>query len=195
LQRPCEDRRHHEKPVQLEINDGVIMKTLLCAAAGTAMLFAAGAAEAATVWATDVDWSNNGTVPGSNDRDNPLNALGAPDGDFLALGLTNADGTNPGFAVFSFGGVTFGAGASATAYEVTFNCTLAADGSCTYPESMEVFYGTDYAFGSNDFSDLADFTSAGEIFNGDAQMGATLIIPGTFTYIALVDTTLANFPG
>ena len=166
------------------------MKTILAAAAAALML--PGAASAATVFATAVDWSNNGTVGGANDRDDASNALGAPDGDFLALGLTNADGSNPGFAVFAFDGQTFGGG-DASVWELTFNCTPRQDGSCTYPESIDVYYGTDYAFGSHDFADLSDFTLAGTIFNADAQGGASLVIPGTFTYIALVDSTLANF--
>ena len=170
----------------------MIAKTLLAAASAAALL--TGVANAATVYATDIDWENNGTVGGNNDRDDETNALGAPDGDFLALGLSSLDGTNPGFAVFSFGGQTFGGG-DVTAYEVTFNCTVRQDGSCTYPESLAVYYGTDYAFGSHDFGDLADFSLAGEIFNADAQGGASLVIPGSFTYIALVDTTLTNFPG
>ena len=166
------------------------MKTLLAAAA----LVLPGAASAATVFATAVDWSNDGTVGGANDRDDASNALGAPDGDFLTLGLTNADGTNPGFAVFAFDGLTFGQ-SDATLWEITFNCRPNAGGACNMPEAVDVYYGTGYAFGGGDFADLADFTLAGTIFNGDAQGGASLIIPGTFTYIALVDSTLANFPG
>ena len=168
------------------------MKALLAAAASVALL--TGGAQAATGYATAHDWENNGTVGAQNDRDDETNALGAPDGDFLSLGLTEADGANPGFAVFGFGGLTYGEGSDVTAYEVTFNCTQAEDGSCTYPESLAVYYGTDYDFGSHDYSDLSDFTLAGEIFNGDAQGGASLLIPGSFTYIALVDTTLINFP-
>ena len=166
------------------------MKTLLAAAAA---LVLPGAASAATVFATAVDWSNNGTVGSANDRDDASNALGAPDGDFLTLGLTNADGTNPGFAVFAFDGLTFGQ-SDATLWEITFNCRPNANGACNMPEAVDVYYGTDYAFGSGDFADLSDFTLAGTIFNGDAQGGASLVIPGTFTYIALVDSTLANFP-
>ena len=166
----------------------------LSLALAAALGLGAAAAQAGTVYATDVDWRNNGTVGSNNDRDDASNALGAPDEAFVSLGLTGADGTNPGFAVFAFGGRTFGGG-TATGYEVTFNCRVRADGSCTYPESAMVYYGTDYAFGSHDFADLADFTPAGEILNADAQGGASLVIPGSFAYIALVDTTLARFPG
>lgn len=168
-----------------------MIKTL-CAAAATA-LFAFGAADAAVVYATDIDWQNNGTVGSSNDRDNPLNALGATDGKFTALGLSDPNGSNPGFAVFSFGGQTFN-GAAADIIEVTFNCRLQPSGACSYPESVAVYYGTDYAFGSHDYNDLADFTFAGELFNGNAQGGTSITIPGMFTYIALIDTSAANYP-
>ncbi|MBB4658647.1 putative porin [Parvularcula dongshanensis] len=166
----------------------------MAAGATSALAFAATTANAATVYASDVDWANNGTVGTSNDRDDATNALGAPDGAFLSLGLSDVGYTNPGFAVFSFDGMTFGAGSTTTAYEVTFNCSVRPSGACSYPESLAVLYGTDYAFGTHDAADLADFTYAGQLFNADAQSGASLIIPGTFTYIALVDTTLMNFP-
>ncbi|NNU14870.1 hypothetical protein HK107_00855 [Parvularcula sp. ZS-1/3] len=166
------------------------MKTLIAAALAAFTL--GSAAQATTIYADAVDWQNNGTVGSSNNRDNPLNALGAPDGSFLALGLTNADGSNPGFAVFSFGAsVVTG---PATVWEVTFNCRQQQDGSCSYPESVDVYYGTDYAFGSNDFSDLSDFTFAGTLFNGDANSGASVIVNDVFRYIALVDASKRDYP-
>ncbi|MEE4209323.1 MAG: hypothetical protein V2I43_08670 [Parvularcula sp.] len=169
-----------------------MLKTLTLAASAAAMLF--GAAEAAVYHATDIDWANNGTVGGSNDRDDETNALGAPNGDFLSIGLSNADGSNPGFAVFKFDNITFAAGSTASLFEVTFNCTQTNSGNCTYPESAEIWYGTDYNFGTHDIADIMDdFTLAGEIFNGDAQTGGQVFIPGTFTYIAVIDTTRSNF--
>lgn len=171
-----------------------MLKTLTAAVSATALLL--GAAQAAPIAATDVDWQNNGTVGTANDRDDETNALGGPNGDFLAIGLSNSDGTNPGFAVFKFDDITFAAGSTLTGYEVTFNCTQAGDGSCTYEESAAIYYGTDYDFGSHDISDVYDdFTFAGELLNGDAQTGAQVFIPGTFTYIAVIDTTKSNYPG
>jgi hypothetical protein len=171
-----------------------MIKTLTAAVSATALLL--GAAQAAPIPATDVDWENNGTVGGANDRDDETHALGFANGDFLSLGLTNADGSNPGFAVFKFDNTTFAAGSTATSFEVTFNCTQAGDGTCTYEESAEVWYGTDYDFGSHDINDVYDdFIKAGDILNGDAQItGAQVFIPGTFTYIAVIDSTRATHP-
>ena len=53
-------------------------------------------ANASMIYATDIDWANNGTIGGANDRNNPNNALGEADGAFTAIGLG-------GFSVFSFG--------------------------------------------------------------------------------------------
>lgn len=170
------------------------MKSVIAALTSASILALSGA-HAATIYATDVDWQNNGTVTDAQDRDTPSNSLGATDGKFLSLGLSNADGTNPGFAVFRFGdNEMIGAGVI-NLFEVTFNCTQAGDGSCTYNESVAVYYGTDYNFGSHDYSDLDDFSFAGEILNGDAQTGQSILVPGVFTYIALVDTTKSNYPG
>jgi hypothetical protein len=167
-----------------------MLKSLLAAAATLALGLSA---HANTIYAADIDWQNNGTVGSSNDRDNPLNALGGPDGRFLSLGLTSVDGSNPGFAVFNFGALVTG---PAMVWEVTFNCRPGTSGACSYPESLEVFYGMDYDFGSHDFADIMDdFISAGELFNQTAQNGATATIAGVFRYIALVDTSGRNFPG
>lgn len=155
-----------------------------------AVLAASTLSASAVTFATDVDWANNGTVPG--DRDNPADALGAPDGKFLSLGLTNADGTNPGFAVFTFGTPIVGTNA-ASVFEVTFVCN-GGGGVCTnHVEEVELLVGTagEYDFGSHDFSDLSDFTSVGFLDNGDAQTGASIIISGSFTYLALVDRSVA----
>ncbi|MEM1381604.1 MAG: hypothetical protein AAGH41_13370 [Pseudomonadota bacterium] len=146
-------------------------------------------ASAATIYATAVDWVNNGTTTSANNRDNPVNALGAPDGSFLALGLSTPN--NPGFAVFSFGQQFQGA---VSVIEVTFGCQLLSSGACSHSESVDVLAGDDYAFGSNDFSDLSDFTFVGSIINGMAQGGTSLALPGSFTYLAIVDTTRTLFP-
>ncbi|MEO1656887.1 MAG: hypothetical protein AAFR65_04130 [Pseudomonadota bacterium] len=178
------------------------MKKLLISAAAAAAALV-GAAQAAPIYADNIIWTNNGTVGSSNDRDNPDNGLGAPDDDFFALGLTDADGSNPGFAVFSFnGGQEFAAG-TATAYEVTFGCPDSTTGSCSYPESAKVYYGTadiDFSSITNamDFDTLAannaDFGYADEIFNGDAQTGASVMINAPFSYLVLVDSSVSNFP-
>lgn len=165
-----------------------MLRTTIAALA--ALTFGA-TAHAGTVYATDIDWANNGTVGSSNDRDNPLNALGAPDNKFVSLGLSNGDGSNPGFAVFDFGGTL--ASGLAQVWEVTFGCST--NGCTHYPESVEVWVGTDYMFGTHNFADVMDdFTFAGELFNSDAQMGTGVLINQAFRYIALVDSSKKNFP-
>ncbi len=67
-------------------------------------------AQAGTLYATDVIWTNNGTVGSGNNRDVKANALGAPDQKFLSLG-------KGGMADFTFGQLFTGPGVS---YEVTF---------------------------------------------------------------------------
>lgn len=168
-----------------------MIKALLSTAAAMTL---GVSAQAATIYASAIDWENNGTVGSSNGRNIETNALGAPDGSFLSLGLTNSDGSNPGFAVFAFADLILGA-SEASVWEVTFNCSPRQDGACTYPESVEVWFGDDYDFGSHDFSDLSDFTLAGELFNADSQSGESLTIGVGFTYLALVDTSARNFPG
>lgn len=152
-------------------------------AAAFAAFAAAGAAQAATIsYATAIDWSNNGTVTSANNRDVASNALGSPDGAFLSLGLSSVG--NPGFAVFEFGGEFMSSG---VVIETTFVCNGAGPLCSNHPEQVEILVGNDYAFGSNDFSDLSDFTSLGFVSNSDAQSGAAFAIPGTFMYLALVD--------
>jgi len=143
------------------------------------------AADAATLtFATAVDWANNGTVGSANNRNVAANALGAPDGAFLSLGLTSAAST--GFAVFDFGGRFTTQG---VVVETTFGCV--GPTPCSHhPERVEILAGDDYAFGGHDLLDLADFTSLGFLDNGDAQLsggGAAFAIGGTFRYLALID--------
>lgn len=160
--------------------------------AATAAMTIGFSAHASTVYSTAVDWTNNGTVGSSHNRDDPQGALGSPDSSFLALGLTNADGSNPGFAVFDFN--TLFANGTVQIWETTFGCNPKPDGSCSYAESVRVYVGTSYDFGSNDYSDVMDdFTFIGELFNADAQNGGSLLVAQTFRYVAVVDSSKANF--
>ncbi len=145
----------------------------------------------AVTFATAVDWANNGTVPAG--RDNPNAALGAPDGPFLSLGLTNADGSNPGFAVFTFGGPISGSNAL-TVIETTFVCNGAGPSCNNHFEEVEILIGQagEYDFGTHDITDLSDFVSLGFLGNADAQGGTSLVINGAFTYIAFIDRSLAG---
>lgn len=159
----------------------------LALAASSAIAIAAPAGAATYTYAKKVVWEPNGTVGSSNNRNVSANALGAPDGTFLSLGLTNADGSNPGFAVFDFGTMFSGQG---IVVETTFNCSGDAATCAGYPEQVEVGFGKDYNFNSHDFSDLADFTFAKSyITNGDAQGSgkAFTIANGPFRYLALID--------
>jgi hypothetical protein len=156
-------------------------------AAIAAFLMMSGVANAASVhYATAIDWSNNGTVGSSNGRNVAANALGAPDGRFLSLGLTARNGSNPGFAVFDFGQVFTGPG---FVFETTFRCSVSGATCAGHREQVEVWLGTDYAFGSNDLSDvLDDFTRLPDLIgNAEAQGGASFQFDGSFRYLALVD--------
>lgn len=185
------------------------MKNTLFAAAltGVALFAGAGAANAATVYATEID-SGRAGVAGSgfeatsqvhtNDRDEAGNALGAPDngpgdveGGFFSLGLGGA-------AVFGFG-TNFGL--EANVFEVTFGCGGAqtSAGTCNYSESVDVYAlagaytAFDGAFGLSDLTALG-FTKVGSIANGAANApgGATLMIGGPFSYLALIDSSLSG---
>lgn len=92
-------------------------------------LFAVNAV-AATLYATGVTWTNNGTVGTDNNRNNPLKALGAPDGDFLAIGLR-------GSADFTFGRTFTG---SDIIHEITFG------NRAGYPESARILAGLNGQF-------------------------------------------------
>lgn len=132
--------------------------------AATAVLVAAAAgsaASAAPIYATGIDWTNNGTVGSANDRDNPLNGLGAPDSAFFSLGLG-------GHADFTFGQTFTGPGAS---YEVTFG------NRSGYLETAEVRVGAS-----------GTFTSLGQINNASAA-GFVFGFSGVFDTLRLVDTT------
>lgn len=95
----------------------------ICLAAAAAATIGT-AADAAVIYASGVTWTNNGTVGTANGRDDPLNALGAPDGEFSSLGLA-------GTAEYTFGENFTG---TATITETTFS----RDG---YFESVDVFGG------------------------------------------------------
>lgn len=119
------------------------------------------AAQAATIYATGVAWTNNGTVGSANNRDNPLNALEAPNGTFLALGLR-------GEAEFTFGKLFTGPGES---YEITFG------NRAGYFESADVFAGLNGTF--SQVGQIDNASPAGFVFN----------FAGAFDTLKLVDTS------
>lgn len=129
-------------------------------AAAAAALFAVNA-EAATIYATGVTWTNNGTVGSANNRNNPLNALGAPDGKFLAIGLL-------GTADFTFGQTFTGPGVT---YEITFG------NRAGYPESANVLAGRN-----------GQFVQVGTV-NNQSGAGSVFQFTGVFDTLRLVDTS------
>ncbi len=142
----------------------------------SALLITPGMANAATVtagaggfddgWATQITYDDDPSLRGSsNDRDNPLNALGATDGKFFSIGLNSE-------VVLTFG-TDFDT--STTVWEVTFGNVS------TYPEEVEVYAGL---VGGG-------FEFVGTILNNVAQGGATLALTGLtgtrFDRLKLVD--------
>jgi len=175
-----------------------MMKTLATASV-LALGLSTAAAEAATIFATQIDVGRasvagigwDATVQTNTaSRDDAGNALGAPDQvgvqqqGFFSLGLGQA-------AVFGFGN-TFRK--KATAFEVTFVCSNPVNGTCKQAEIADVYaFNGSYnpfngAFGVTDLT-FAGFSLVGEVRNGDGSTddGATITIGGPFTYLALVD--------
>lgn len=175
-----------------------------------AMIASAGSAMAVTTFATTIDAGRSG-VAGvgyeataqsfSTNRNDPGNALGAPDqvgdaeGGFYSLGRGGA-------AVFGFGS-TFDF--SANVFEVTFGCEGPGAGASTcsnFVETADVYalsgaYSPfDGAFGVADLTSLG-FVQVGSIGNGDANapQGASVLISGPFNFLALVDTSRQGADG
>lgn len=176
---------------------GQLGRTAAALAVVGGMAFAtATASQASLIYANQVDWFNNGTVGTTNDRDDPTNALGAPNDDFLALGLSSDD--NPGFAVFGFGQDFIEEG---RIWEITFNCNP----TCVDLETATIYAGTSdqYTMGQASRADQIDlvtglggffgeWTEVADVSNQDAQLsdgGAAFSFSGPFTWLAVVDTT------
>lgn len=174
------------------------MKTSIAAIAAATMLVAGAAAEAATVYASDV-YIDAGTNQDTGDaqRFGPDNALGAEDGDFYSLGIG-------GGALFTFGADILGPG---MVIEVTFNC-VEQPGECgNYPETANLFGVT----GPIDLTGLEDGTVGGvqnydlsgltltllaSIPNGEAQSGFSFNTSGnTYSGLFILDTTTRGGDG
>ena len=143
------------------------MKNLITSAAvALGLLASAGAASASILYATGFNDVNLGTVnaPGPlAGRDDPANALGAPDDIFYSLGL--------GGSIDLTFGQTFNIGQDVTVYEVTFN-------PGKHFEEVEVYSVLGGAA-----------TLAGTITNDQAQNGSSIRISAAFDEIRLVDIT------
>ena len=170
------------------------MKTSIAAIAAATMVTAGAAAEAATVYASDVhiDAGEN-QDRGDSQRFGPDNALGPDDdNDFYSLGLG-------GSALFTFGGNILGSG---TLVEVTFNCSVEQSGFCGgYSEEAEIYgiggpidlAGLEDGFaGGIQNSDLTGLsrTLIDAIPNGSAQSGFAFDTGGnTYAGLLIVDTS------
>jgi hypothetical protein len=179
-----------------------MIKSALLAAT---LALGAGAAQAASVFATQIDAGRTGvagigwdaeTQVFNTNRDDAGNALGAPDqvgnteGGFFSMGNGQA-------VVLGFG-TAFGT--TANIFEVTFSCNgpQTSGGFCNFSESVDVyaFNGPytpfDGTFGLGDLTALG-FTFQASVPNGTANTagGASVSIGGPFTYLALVDTSAA----
>ena len=179
---------------------------VLFAAAGATLLFALPA-QAATHWATSV-YSDSGVRTDASDsesgRDNPSNALGAPNGDFWSLG-------QGGISVFAFNPP----GAfndTVMTIEKTNGCnSVNSAGNCSnYVENAELYlYSGNIDFGT--YTDGSTFGPAGEttydfstliadlslslvdtIGNGAANTGYSYDLSGlggSFLYVILKDVS------
>lgn len=136
--------------------------SVTCAAAVLAAGFAVESAQAATIWATQVDDFTVGTGPIPVNRTNPDNALGAPDGEMVSLGFG-------GELVVSFSRLFQSPG---KLFEITFGKTD------NHIEIAEIFAG----FGGV-------FQSVATIDNSSAAgvAGATFTFAGIFDQIKIVD--------
>ncbi len=147
--------------------------------AGALLMASAGFASASVIYADEVLSVNKGVcepavgVPGDTvdnclvDRDNPDNALGAPNDDFYSLGFG-------GEIVLGFGQDFTGSNVAAV-FEVTFDRDVGHD------EAVELF-----AVNGDDVESIAILT------NSEAEASALIKVP--FTALKLVDVTKTEFP-
>lgn len=138
----------------------------LSAAAATAL--SAGAASAATIWATGVVWSGGGVsdgTPNASVRNDLDNALGAPDDAFLSLGVG-------GSATFTFG-------QPFTANGVIFEVTWGSRGG--HVESADIYLDGVYFTGITNQGATQDSLPIHLSFAG-----------GPFTTLTITDTSSAS---
>lgn len=154
------------------------MNTTKLLFAATAVALSAGVANAATYYATTIESYNQGgcTRPAEcvADRYNPINALGAPDGQYVSLGM--GGDLTVGF------GTTFTGTAGETrvkAWEVTYS---ANDPSNTHLEAVDVYAVLDGVE-----------TLLGRLTNEYDAASNSLLANVPFQFIRLVDATVAQF--
>ena len=142
-------------------------------ALGTALPAAAVVVEAGpggfdAGWATKIYYEDPASRGTANDRDNPLNALGATDGDFFEIGYATE-------VILTFGTLFSGSGAIT---EVTFGDAAA------WPETVAIFVGM---LGGSDWNPVDPTV----ISNADAQGpdGFTFTFDGVFDAVRIADLT------
>lgn len=156
-----------------------MFKSLRILTVAAAMAAFSGAAYAATVtagpggfdngYATSITFDDAAARGTANDRDNPLNALGATDGEFFEIGF--------GSTVDLTFGTLFNNNV-VSVFEVTFNNVAA------FPESVDLYVG----------QGGGAFTFITSISNLAAQAGATALTGvGIFDTVRLVDTSTPLF--
>ena len=141
-------------------------KLLLLGLVVTTLLFFSGTAFALS-YATNVLW--DGATDIGSDRSDPANAVGAPDGDFLSLGMG-------GVAAFDFG-TSFDA--TAIVFEVTWGTRD------NYPEYAKVFVGNDFTL------NISAYTEVGTIQNDVDQnvIDLSSVAGSPFRYVLVQDYT------
>jgi len=166
-----------------------------------AMLAMVSSATAASYYASSV-FADPGSLSGRADsntgRDNPSNALGAPNGDFYSMGLG-------GMALFGFSPATTFDQDVLLIETTNGSCSVQPDGSCQqYPEAVEVYLintplvlsddgGTHGPGGeaTYDLSSLVLGSLIATVGNGDADAPGYSIdisgLAGPFYYVLLKD--------
>jgi hypothetical protein len=157
-------------------------------------LAVAAAAQANTIYAQNALWyAGSGANPNTTDasRDLVANALGAPDGEFLSLGIG-------GYAVFDFGAPF---DTSASIVEVTWGSranwyesaeVYAAPVASARPDVFQQLLD-DFAPGSQEGVNASSYWSfLGAIDNQDAAGISNVVLPAIeapYLYLAVVDST------
>ncbi|MEF8881163.1 MAG: hypothetical protein V5A34_01400 [Halapricum sp.] len=155
-----------------------------------------GTAGDPSFWASSVADYDLGTQkdgdPIPDDRDDPVNALGAPDGDFVSLGFDNpgTDPDDPGYVVFEFDDPVYNSGDDADVFlqEVTF-------GRDSYPEELADVYVS--PVGEDTFIHAGQISNK-DSYDGNAGLGAVGIPDGIVAVdaVKVVDATDPdNFEG
>ena len=162
-----------------------MIRNAFYAVAAVAAALIAAPAGAATKFPVAVDFTQGPVDEARPGRDNPLNALSGPDGVFLSLGFG-------GLAVFDFGETL-----SSSLFSITESTTTCFGSPVcgNHAESAKIFYATSYTWGS---FDISGFTELAEVGNAESQPSFQTLIPGSFRYIAVLDTSpmpTASFDG